>query len=113
MLSYLVLVALQFVAAFLGAPSVLGLIPISGDLRTFAHAAVYAVIVWVTGLIGSVFLKDVRQPGRGSLLLALILALAGAGVIEFAPYLLHAGPIKYPPLYLPLFGAILGYLIRR
>jgi hypothetical protein len=113
MLSYLILIAIQFAAAFLGAPLVLAYIPASGDLRTFAHAAVYAVIVWLIGFLGSLVLKDVRQPGTGSLGLALVLALAGAAVIVFAPALLHQIPFKFPQLYLPLAGAMLGYLIRR
>ncbi|MGL4397265.1 MAG: hypothetical protein ACRCS9_12045 [Hyphomicrobium sp.] len=113
MLSYLILVVLQFAAAFLGAPSVLAMVPVSGDLRLFVHAAIYAVIVWLVGLLGSLVLKDVRQPGTSSLALALILALAGAAVIVFAPQILSLIPLKFPPLYLPLAGAIIGYLLRR
>ena len=77
------------------------------------HAAIFAVIVWLVGLIASHILKDVRQPSSSSLALALILALAGAAVIVFAPTLLNAIPLKFPALYVPLAGALLGYLIRR
>ena len=113
MLSYLILIAVQFACAFLGAPQILAHIPVSGDARTFVHAAIFAVIVWLVGLIASHILKDVRQPSSSSLALALILALAGAAVIVFAPTLLNAIPLKFPPLYVPLVGALLGYLIRR
>ena len=113
MLSYIILIAIQFAVAFLGAPQVLGYIPVSGDMRTFAHAAVFAVLVWLVGLLASFVLKDVRQPGTGSLLLALVFALFGAAIIIFSPQALNAIPLKFPQLYVPLFGAILGYLIRR
>ena len=113
MLSYLILIAVQFMTAFLGAPQVLAHIPVSGDARTFVHAAIYAIIVWLVGLIASQVLKDVRQPSSSSLALAVVLALAGAAIIVFAPTLLNAIPLKFPALYVPLAGAILGYLIRR
>ena len=113
MLGDLILVAVQFAAAFLGAPEILRHIPVSGELRIFAQAAVYAVIVWLVGLVASFILKDIRQPSSSALGLALVLALAGATVVVFAPQILNAIPLKFPPLYLPLAGALLGYLIRR
>ena len=113
MLGYLILLAVQFAAAFLGAPEVLRYIPVSGDVRMFAQATAYAVIVWLVGLVASFILKDIRQPSSSALGLALVLALAGAAVVVFAPQLLNAIPLKFPPLYVPLAGALLGYLIRR
>ena len=113
MLSYLILIALQFACAWFGAPQVLGHIPVTGDPRTFVHAAIFAVIVWLVGVLGSLVLKDVRQPGSSALGLALFLALAGAAVIVFAPQILAAIPLKFAPMFLPLAGAILGYMIRR
>ena len=112
MLGYLVLVILQFAAAFVGAPLLLRYIPISGDPRTFVHAALFAVIVWVIGLVGSFVLKDVRMPTTRTLTAALIGAIIGAALM-FVPQLIAAIPFKFPPLYLPLAGAILGYLARR
>lgn len=112
MIGYLVLVVLQFAAAFLGAPYVLAKIPVSGDPRTFVHAAVYAVIVWVVGLVGSFALKDVRMPSTSALASALVGALIGA-VVMMVPAALQAIPLKFPPLYLPLGLAILGYMLRR
>ncbi|MGD9784534.1 MAG: hypothetical protein AB7E80_02150 [Hyphomicrobiaceae bacterium] len=112
MIGYLVLVILQFIAAWFGAPMLLRYIPVQGDPRTFVHAAMFAVIVWVIGLIGSFALKDVRMPSAGTLASALIGALIGAALM-FVPQLIAAIPLKFPPLYLPLFGAILGYLARR
>ncbi|MEQ1714725.1 MAG: hypothetical protein ABL907_01855 [Hyphomicrobium sp.] len=113
MLSTLLLVVLQFAFAFLGAPQIMGFIPVSGDLRTFAHAGVFAVIVWIVGLVAAQVLKDVQQRSLASLTLALVLALAGAALIVFLPQLVHAVPLKFPDLYVPLAGAILGYFMRR
>ncbi len=45
MIGHIVLVAVQFVVAFVGAPFLLGFIPVSGDPQIFVHAAIYAVIV--------------------------------------------------------------------
>ncbi len=113
MLSYVILVILQFAAGFIGAPQLLRYVPVSGDAQNYALAAAYAVIVWIVGLLASLVLKSVRRPSAGALGLALALALAGAAVIQFAPGVLAASPVPFPALYLPLLGAILGYLIRR
>lgn len=113
MLSTIILVVLQFAVAFLGAPEVMRFIPVSGDLRTFAHAAVYAVLVYVVGLLASFVLKDIGQRSPASLTAALVLALLGAALIVFLPQVLNAIPLKFPQLYVPLVLAILGYFMRR
>lgn len=113
MLSTLVLIVLQFVIAFLGAPQVMRFIPVSGDLRTFVHAATFAALVWLTGMIASQVLKDVPQRSTAALALSTGLALAGAALIVFAPQLIAALPLKFPQLYVPLALAILGYFMRR
>jgi hypothetical protein len=112
MIGYIILIPLQFVAAFIGAPIALPFIDLGGDARIFVHAALYAVIVWLVGLLGSVVLKGVRTPSIGTLLMALVGAMIGAALI-FVPAVLDAIPVKFPPLYLPLAGAILGYLLKR
>ncbi|MCB1515085.1 MAG: hypothetical protein H6876_01620 [Hyphomicrobiaceae bacterium] len=112
MIGYLVLVVIQFAVAFVGAPFVLRYIPITGDPQTFVHAAIYAVLVWIVGLVGCFVLKEVRMPTTGTLASALIGAMIGAALMLF-PQLIAAIPFKFPPLYLPLIGAILGYLLRR
>ena len=112
MIGYIILIPLQFVAAYIGAPIALAYIDVGGDPRTFVHAALYAVIVWLVGLVGSVVLKGVRTPSLGTLVLALVGAMIGAGLMLY-PAALEAMPARFPPLYLPLAGAILGYLLRR
>ena len=112
MIGYLVLAALQIAAAWLGAPQVLKYIPISGDPKTFIHAAVFAVIVWLVGVIGSLVLKDVRMPTSSTLATALVLALIFAGLL-FIPQVMAAIPFKFDRMFLPLAGALIGYTIRR
>lgn len=112
MIGYLILMVVQVIAAWFGAPEILKFIPISGDPRLFVHAAAFAVIVWVVGIVGSFVLKEVRTPTSATLITALLLAFVGA-VIMLVPSIMNAIPIKFAPLYLPLFGAVLGYMIRR
>ena len=112
LLGYIVLIAIQFAAAFVGGPFVLKYVPVSGDLQNFVLAASYAVIVWIVGLVGSFVLKDVNLPTSRTLASALVGALIGAVIMLF-PVVLNAIPFKFPPLYLPLIGAIIGYMVRR
>jgi len=112
MVGYPILVILQFGGGWFAAPMVLRYIPVQGDPRTFVHGALFGMIVWVIGLVGAFALKDVRMPSTTTLAAALVGALIGAAVM-FVPQLLAAIPLKFPPLYLPLGGAIIGYLLRR
>jgi hypothetical protein len=43
---------------------------------------------------------------------AIVGAWIGAG-LTLVPGLMAASPIKLPALYLPLLGAIVGYMVRR
>ena len=113
MLGYLVLLALQLAGAWFVAPQIVRYIPLSGDLRTFVYAAVFAVLVWIIGLVGAQVLKDVRTPTSSTLALSLMFALIGAAIVVFAPGLLQAVPLNIPALAVPLIGAVIGYLLRR
>jgi hypothetical protein len=112
MLGYIILIAIQFAVAFLAAPTILQLIQIQGDLKIFVQAAIFAVIVWAIGLVGSFALKDVNLPSTKTLAAALVGALIGAALL-LIPGLLAAIPIKIQPVYLPLIGAIIGYMAKR
>ena len=112
MLGRIILIAIQFATAFLGAPYVMAKLPITGDLKLFAQAAVFAILVWIVGLVGSFALKDVNLPSSRTLGSALIGALIGAA-LTLIPGLLAAIPIKFPTVYLPIIGAILGYMARK
>lgn len=113
MLSNLILIVLQFFVAFLAAPEVMRFIPVGGDLNTFVHAGVFAVLVWLTGIVASLVLKDVARRSVGALSLALVLALIGAALIVFAPQVIAMIPFKIAPIQVPLVLAILGYFMRR
>jgi hypothetical protein len=111
MLGRLVLIALQIAVAWLVAPQVLRYISIGGDVQVLIHGAVFAVIVWVIGLIGSQVLKDVALPSPATLTFALVGGLAGAAmIVGKVPAMI---PLKFPPLFLPLGLAILGYHLKR
>lgn len=115
MLGYLILVVLQAIAAWFLAPEVLKFIPpavTSGDINIFIHAAIFAVIVWITGVVASLVLKDVKMPASSTLVSALVGALIGA-LIVFFPQVRNLIPLNFHPMFLPLAGAIIGYLVRR
>jgi hypothetical protein len=113
MLGQIILIAIQFAVAFFGAPQLLRYIPVGGDLKTFAHAAAFGVIVWIAGLVGSFALKDVNLPSSRTLGTALAGALIGAALIVFVPQLVKMIPLKIEPITIPLVGAIVGYMVRR
>jgi hypothetical protein len=112
MLGRLVLIALQAATAWFGAPQVLRYIPsVGGDVQIFIHGAVFAVIIWVVGLIGAQVLKDVGTPSPTTLSWALIGGLIGAALVVFkVPAMI---PLKFAPLFLPLGLALLGYHLKR
>ncbi|MBX9925340.1 MAG: hypothetical protein K2Y05_03190 [Hyphomicrobiaceae bacterium] len=112
MLGLIILIALQFALAFLGAPQIMKFLPVPGDLRIFAMAVVYGVIVWIVALVGAFALKDVNVPSGKTLGAVLIGALIGAG-LTLVPGLMAASPVKFDKSYLPLIGAIVGYVVRR
>ena len=114
MLGYLVLIALQIIAAWFGKGQVTAYIPNQGAVIDAAvEATVIAVIVWIVGLVGSFVLKDVRTPGSTTLVSALIGALIGAAIVYILPQLGYSLPGGVKPGFIPIAGAILGYLLRR
>jgi hypothetical protein len=112
MLPRIVLIALQTAAAWLGAPAVLRLIPIAGDPRTFVHAAVFAVIVFLVGVLGALVLKEIATPSAATLSWTLALALCGAALL-YVPGLIQAIPLKFDRMLVPLVGALVGYGLRK
>jgi hypothetical protein len=110
MLGRVVLIALQLAGGWAGAPYVLKYVSVGGDAQVFVHGAVFAVIVWAFGLVGSQVLKGVGVPSMTAFAFALAGGLIGAALLVFkVPALL---PLAFPPLLLPLGLAILGYAIR-
>ncbi len=116
MLSRLILLALQLVIAWFGAPYIVRYIPGMGRMEIFVYAAVFAVIVWVVGLVLAQVLRDMGQPSSATLVSALVLALIAAAIYTWLPafvpeakrFMLNLQEKAYP-----LIGALLGYHIRR
>lgn len=115
MLGYLILVAVQFAVAFYGTPKLVELIRIpirDGNVAPFISAAAAAVIVWVTGVVGSLILKDVKMPVSATLMAALIGALIGAAIVAI-PFIRAHNPIDARQEFFWIAGAIAGYLAKR
>ena|SRR5258705_9082597 len=112
MLGRLVLIALQLIAGWFGAPYVLRYLPqLGGDLQPFIYGAAYAVIIWLVGLIAAQVLRDIKVPSTATLVSALVGGLIGAGLIVLkVPAMV---PLKFEALLLPLVFAILGYAVKR
>lgn len=116
MLSRLVLLFVQLVVGWFGAPYVVRYIPGLGDLQLFVYAVVFAVLVWIVGLVLSQVLRETGTPSSSTLVSALVLALIGAALITWLPGLVPglAGPMRrIPAIAYPLIGAALGYEMRR
>ncbi len=114
MLGNVVLVLLQIAAAIGGGPFLYAMIPARGDWGLFVYAAVFAVIVFVIGLLGSLVLKGVARPSPASFLSALLFALLAAAVVTYGPQLVAGFPghaIAHRNVVLA--GAIIGYFLRR
>ncbi len=113
MLGRLVLSLLQLAGAWFGGLFIAKFIPLSGDLKIFVLAVLFAILVWLIGVIGAEVLKDVGRPSSATLTWALIGALIGAALIVFGPALLAQIPLKFNHLFLPLVLAVAGYAIKR
>jgi hypothetical protein len=132
MLPRLVLLGAQLAVGWHAAPYVVRDIPGLGGLEPVAfiaryipgftavelivYAAVFALLVWVVGLILSEALKNIRSPSPATLLSALVVALACAALVALLPRAAPAlaDPLRaLPALAYPLFGAVLGYQVHR
>jgi hypothetical protein len=111
MLGRLVLIALQLAGGWFGAPYLLRYVSVGGDLLVLLHGAVFAVLIWVVGLVGSQVLKGIHVPSAATLFYALTGGVTGAALIVLkVPAML---PFAFPPLLLPLGLAILGYTLKK
>lgn len=116
MLSRLILLALQLVVAWFVAPLIVRYIPGLGRLQLFVFAAVFAMLVWIVGLVLSQVLRDTGMPHSATLVASLIVALIGAAIVTWLPVFVPdlRGPMRaIPDLAYPLIGAVLGYHMRR
>jgi len=116
MLSRLVLLLLQLVVAWVAAPYIVRYIPGLGRFQLFVYAAVFAVLVWIVGLVLSQVLRGTGRPSSATLIAALVVALIGAALVTWLPALvpdLRASMRAIPDLAYPLIGALIGYHVRR
>jgi hypothetical protein len=114
MLGRLILILLQAIIAWFLAPIIAGKIPVPGAFSLFIYAILFAIIVFLVGIIAAQVLRDVGQPGSATLSWSLVLALIAAVVATWGPEFIPQvswGTIQARGLVLA--GAILGYLIKR
>jgi hypothetical protein len=116
MLSRLVLLALQLAIAWYAGPEIVRFIPGFGGLQLFVYALVFAVLVWIVGLILSQVLRETPTPSSSTLVASVVVALIGAALIIWVPAFVPdlGRPMRQiPSLAYPLIGAVLGYHLRR
>jgi hypothetical protein len=115
-LSRLILLLLQAVVAWVAAPLIVRYIPSLGSLQLLVYAAVFAVLVWVVGLVLSQVLRDVGLPSSATLVASLVLGLIAAAIYLWLPVVVPDAKSVMANLQeraYPLIGALLGYHLRR
>lgn len=115
MLGRLLLLVLQLVICWFAGPEIFKKLPQFGQLNIFVHAVVFAILVWLVGMLGAIVLKDVSAPSAGTLTVALVCALIGAGLTLVPEVVKAVARVAkgVPLLAYPLVGAVLGYAIKR
>lgn len=112
MLGRLVLTLLQISIAWYVAPLLMRQIPVKGDPALFVMAALFALVAYLTGVIGAEVLKDVGRPSVAALTWALAAGLIGAALL-LVPQIWQVLPIKFERMFVPLAFAVLGYHAKR
>jgi hypothetical protein len=116
MLSRLILLLVQAAVAWFATPVVVRYIPGLGGLQLFVYAVVFAVLVWVVGLVLSQVLRETGMPSSSTLMAALVLALLAAAIYTWLPFVVpDAKPVmqNLQEKVYPLIGALLGYHLKR
>ncbi len=114
MLSKLILLLLQVAIAWVLTPFIYSKIPVPGDFGLLLYAILFSIIVFLTGVLGALVLKDVGTPSGGTLSAALIVALVVAALITFVPQIVALIPGNaVSQRGLVLAGALIGYWARR
>jgi len=116
MLSRLILLLVQAIVAWGAAPYIIRYIPSLGGLQLLVYAVVFAVLVWVVGLVLSQVLRDMRLPSSATLVTSLVLALIAAAIYLWLPVVLPESEAVMGNLretVYPLVGALLGYHLKR
>ena len=75
-------------------------------------AATFALVVWLVGFVGAPVLKDVGQPTRSTLDVALVGALIFAGLTLILDVMNSTdGVMRAPVVACRLIGAVIGYAL--
>ena len=114
MLGRLVLIFLQVAIGWTVGPLVRQYIPVSGAFDLFVYAAIFAVIVYIVGILAALIVKDVATPSPAALTTALVVALIAAAFATYGWQLipdLPGGTVTKRGFVLG--GAVLGYMFRR
>ncbi len=114
MLTKLILFILQVAVAWFLAPIIYSNIPVPGEFGLFLYALLFAIIVFLMGVLGAQVLQGVGSPSSATLSTSLLLALIVAAIIVFLPQVVAAIPgntISHRGLVLA--AALLGYWIKR
>ena len=116
MLSRLIVMFIQLAVGWYGGRELLPYLPDLQKLSIFLAAVIFAIIVWMVGLIAGAVLKDVARPSPQTLLFSMALA-ALFSVITMLPDAERAVKSvvqgEIPDLVYPLVGAVVGYAIQR
>ncbi|MEM7620355.1 MAG: hypothetical protein AAF228_07815 [Pseudomonadota bacterium] len=113
MLSYIILIIFQIIAALFFAPFIMRYIPLKEDFTLFVYGVLFAVLIWLVGQIGGEVLKGMSRPSGATLTASLICALIGAAIIFFFPQIAGHIPVVVQSVYFPLFGALIGYYVKK
>lgn len=114
MLGKIILFLLQIVVAWLITPILVSNIPVPGEFSIFLYAVMFAIVVFLTGVLGAQVLQGVGGPSSATLSAALIVALIFAAIVFFLPQLVAVIPgntISHRGFVLA--GALIGYWLKR
>jgi hypothetical protein len=114
MLGKIILFLLQIVAAWFLAPIIYSKIPVPGEFGIFLYAILFAIIVFLTGVLGAQVLQGVGGPSSATLSASLLVALIFAAIVFFLPQLVAEIPgnaISHRGFVLA--GALIGYWLKR
>ena len=115
MLGRLVLFLMQLVVGWFAGPMIFAKLPKFGQPDIFVQAIVFAILVWIIGVIAAIILKDVAHPSSSKLTAALVVALIFAALTLFPDITRFvASYVRGVPLMAyPLIGAVFGYALKR
>jgi hypothetical protein len=106
----LVLFVVQLVVVGLGGMAAIKYLSFD-VLKVFIYGMFFALLAWLTGVVGARVLQGVSAPSQQTLFAAIIGGLIGAALL-FVPQVRTLVP-QLPELAWPIAGAIIGYHFRR